>query len=110
MESTKAYTVWTNSDLNEGRGRDYPLCVCEQYVTALRQARRNYIQGGDCPITEATLVKHRGKWYQPVQVITPSVEDLDEIAKQAVRQKKSDVLEKLRALGITQDEIDILTN
>lgn len=107
METKTAYIVWTNTDLTEGRGREYPLATCELRTTAVRLGARKYVQGSDCNITEITLYRHHGRWYGPVNVQSPTPEDeeLDRIQK-----KKDAAIEKARALGLTEEEINLLNS
>ena len=33
-KTQKAYIVWSNTDLTEGRGYEYPMCICSKEATA----------------------------------------------------------------------------
>jgi hypothetical protein len=47
---TEKRTVWvayTNTDCTEGRGYDVPIAVCAAEATAVRLARKQYVQGSD---------------------------------------------------------------
>lgn len=106
------YTVWTNTDLTEGRGREYPLAICEAKSTAIRLGARKYVQGTDCSVTETTLFLIDNKWYGPVTVTPPTKEDLVEeaklIAAKAAAAAKLAAINKARALGLTEEDIAAL--
>ena len=112
------YVVWTNTDLTEGRGLEYPLAICETLSTAKRLAKGKYVQGTDCSVTENTLYRIKTgphgfyHWFGPVRIIEPSKEDLEKEAflkeqkeKEAARNV---ILEKARVLGLTDEEIKVL--
>lgn len=54
METKTYYSVYTNSDLTEGRGYHIPLALCESESTAVRLGKKKYVQGSDCPVNELT--------------------------------------------------------
>ena len=112
------YVVWTNTDLTEGRGSEYPLAICDTLSTAKRLAKGKYVMGSDCQVNEVTLyrtkISERGfyHWFGPVRIIEPSKEDLEKEAflkeqkeKEAARNV---ILEKARVLGLTDEEIKVL--
>ena len=73
------WVVYTNSDLTEGRGREFPLAVCELKSTAIRLGKNNYVQGSDCPVRQMELFEHEGKLYVPfsiINVIPPTKADI----------------------------------
>ena len=104
-ETRGAFVVYTNTDLNEGRGHDYPLYVCEKESTARRLAKKRYVQGSDAPVSAISLVKVGSTWYGPVQIIAPTKEDdrNDEVAA-----KKRAALKKARDAGLTDDDLSDL--
>lgn len=99
MVTKTAYVVYTNSDLTEGRGHEYPKHVCETLTTARRLAKRNYVQGMDCPITTVEIVNQRGCWIGPVHVIPPTKEDIEaeKLINEAreINNKKKALIEKI---------------
>ena len=106
------YTVWTNQDLTEGRGYEYPLAVCETESTARRLGKGRYVQGSDCSVTETTLYLIANKWYGPVAVVSPTKEDAAaEVKLQAVKAAaaaKLAAINKARALGLSDEDIAAL--
>jgi hypothetical protein len=103
------YVAYTNTDCTEGRGFDVPIAICEIEITAMRLARKQYVQGSDGPVRKMNMVKIDGKWYAPgasIHVITPTYED---IAAQKVLDATRAAVAKAKAAGLSQDEIDLLT-
>jgi hypothetical protein len=107
-----AYVAWTNSDRTEGRGRRFPLVVCECRPTADRLSKGKYVQGTDCDVTEEDIFIHNGKTYGPIDLISPSEEDImaqREIdARKRLKEKQEKILAKALALGLSKEDIEIL--
>lgn len=105
---TEKKTVWvayTNTDCTEGRGHDVPIAVCAAETTALRLARKKYVQGSNGPVRMMELVKIEGKWYAPsaaIAVVEPTPED---IASQAVIDTRREVVAKAKAAGLTDADL-----
>ena len=106
------YAVWSNTDLTEGRGREYVQYLCEKKATALRKAKKNYVMGTDSRVTEEKLFQSGYGWYGPVNVIDPTQEDLRvekelDAAYKAAEAKKT-AIEKAKALGLSDADIAAL--
>ena len=102
------WVVYTNSDLTEGRGREFPLAVCELKSTAIRLGKNEYVQGSDCPVRQTKLFEHEGKLYVPfsiINVIPPSKAD---VIKQETEDKKQDILSRVKQAGFSEEDIKIL--
>ena len=118
LSTMTGYVVWTNTDLTEGRGSEYPLAICETLSTAMRLAKGKYVMGSDCRVNEVTLYRtklsERGfyHWFGPVRIIEPSKEDLEKETFLKEQKEKEEarkaILEKARALGLTDEEIKVL--
>jgi len=106
------YAVWTNTDLTEGRGREYVEYLCEKKSTALRKAKKNYVMGTDSRITEEVLFNAGRGWYGPVRVIEPSKEDLQVeerlTAEAKAKAAKEAAIEKAKSLGLSDADIAAL--
>lgn len=106
------YAVWTNTDLTEGRGREYVQYLCEKKATALRKAKKNYVMGTDSRVTEEKLFQSGYTWYGPVNVIDPSQEDLrveEQLAAEAkAKAAKQTAIEKAKSLGLSDADIAAL--
>ena len=106
MSETK--TVWvayTNTDLTEGRGRDVPIAFCAAEATAIRLARKKYVQGSNGPVRTLDLVKIDGSWYAPSHALTVVEPTKEDIAAQAVLDARRDAVTKAKAAGLTDDDL-----
>ena len=99
--------VYTNTDLTEGRGYQFPIAVCETVATARRLAKKAYVMGSDAPVEEREVIRHNGEWYGPVRVVQPTAEDM---IVQAAFTKQLSALEKAKAAGLTDEDINALRN
>ena len=113
------YVVWTNTDLTEGRGSEYPLAICKTLSTAKRLAKDKYVMGTDCSITETTLYRIRDehhsydRWFGPVRIIEPSKEDLEKEKvikeQEEKRERLNTIIKKVRdSMCLTDEEIKVL--
>lgn len=103
------WAVYTNTDLTEGRGRQYVKHFCRSEATARRLSRREYVQGGDCPVEPVNVLLLDGKHVLPmslINVVEPTKEDEAEERKlEAYR----NAFERAKTLGLTADELAALT-
>ena len=108
-DTKEVWVVYTNTDLTEGRGYQYPIHVCGSPATAERMAERMAIrkgvQGSDANVSKEIAVKVRGSWLAPVSIIEPN--DADRRAD-ALNAERLRVMDKARAAGLTDDEIRML--
>lgn len=51
----EVYAVSTNTDLTEGRGREYDLWYFTKEEDARKAGRREYVMGSDCPVTKKKI-------------------------------------------------------
>lgn len=113
FEPMKVFVVWSNTDLCEGRGREYAKYYTELETTARRLAKGGYVQGTDCRVTEGLLHYIDGKWYAPGPRIEPGTrEDVAE-EERLIREKRAAELKeravaRARELGLTDEEIAAL--
>lgn len=108
----KAYVVWSNTDLNEGRGYDYPMRICSKEATAIRLSKGAYVMGSDARVTETELIMHNNNWYGPVYIHGPNTADNEmektlELKRQAEEAKAAAIL-KAQNLGLTPEDIAAL--
>lgn len=107
-ENQTVWVAYTNTDCTEGRGMDVPIAVCAAEATAIRLARKRYVQGFDGPVRKMELVKIDGKWFAPydaIVVIEPTRED---IADQGMIDAKRNVMAKAKSAGLTDEELAAL--
>jgi len=105
---TEKRTVWvayTNTDCTEGRGHDVPIAVCAAEATAIRLARKRYVQGCDGPVRKMDLVKIDGKWYAPSAALTVVEPTREDIAAQAAIDAKREAVAKAKAAGLTDADL-----
>lgn len=101
-----AYVAWTNTDLTEGRGTEFPLAVCDKEATAIRLGKGGYVMGCDCDITKVEIIEHNGWTYGPVRLVHSTRED---DAEQVRLDAKAAAKEKAKAAGLTDAEINALS-
>ena len=103
------YTVKTNTDLTEGRGREYIKHYCRLRSTAYRLAENNYVQGTDCPVSTATLIDlGDGRYVDPaasVQIEEPTADDRQ---REQVMARYEAVIARAKQAGLSDAEIEIL--
>lgn len=120
FDTKEVFAVWTNTDTTEGRGREYVLAFCEMEATAKRLAKGAYVMGSDCNITKEKFLK-MGKdkttaiWYAPhaYGMLTPATDEDVKIekkleAEREAKMRREKVLDKARALGLTDADIATL--
>jgi hypothetical protein len=98
--------VFVNSDLTEGRGFETILAVCKLEATAMRVAKRANVQGSDGVIRKVRLFWHDGKVHGPIELTMPT--SGDEAAQKMLDRRRS-ALEKAEALGLSTEDLDVLS-
>lgn len=104
----KLYSVVTNSDLTEGRGRQVTAAICSLKATAERLAKHAGVMGGPAEVREIKLFKYNDTYYVPKQninIILPTKED-EQVELKRIAQE--DVIAKALSFGLTKDEINLL--
>lgn len=99
------FIVWTNTDLTEGRGQQIPIAYAELYTTAARVAEKRGVMGSNADVREGEALIYRGRSYAPVRLEPPT--DVDK-AREKFRVARLAALERAKALGLTNDEIELL--
>lgn len=107
-ETKQVYVAYTNTDCTEGRGYDVPIAVCEMEETAKRMAKGKYLQGSDGPVRSATCIKLDQLWYAPMSIVRVIAPSDDDRKKQKAEAARKQVIEKMKAAGLTEDEIHLL--
>lgn len=102
QKTKKAWVVWINSDLTEGRGFNVPLAVCDLEATARRLAHKASTQGSDGTVECVELQQVDGHWYGPVVLTPPTREDKK---RQAQLDAAHAAEEKARSAGLTPEDI-----
>lgn len=99
----EAFVVWSNSDLTEGKGYEYPVYICLKEATARRLSKKGYVQGADCPITKSTVFSIGSQAYGPIRLIHSTLED---DRKQKEIDKTEAAIQKAKAAGLTEEDIN----
>lgn len=108
MEIKHVFVAYTNSDLTEGRGFDIPVAVCKLETTAIRLAKKRYVQGSDGPVRQVEMRKIDDQWWiqsSAVHVVQPSKEDTELQSKMDARKL---ALDKAKAAGLSDEDINAL--
>lgn len=106
METKHLWVAYTNSDLTEGRGFDIPIAVCEIEATAIRIAKKSYVQGCDGPVRAIEIRMIDGQWWAPMRSTvrtTPSTKE--DIQLQAKMDARKLAMEKAKAAGLSDEDI-----
>lgn len=98
----RVLAVYTNEDLNEGKGEEYIAHFCEFPETAERLGKKRYVQGSDCPIKEVTLYLIDKVWYGPVRVLGCSKEDAE---KRQLKNVSARIEAALKEAKVTTEEL-----
>ena len=113
IQEKRIYAVWTNTDLTEGRGREYIQYHCENESTARRLAKNNYVMGTDSRVTVEKMFYLNGHWFAPSpRIVQPSREDEIENrrleAERKAAEAKAVALAKAKELGMTEADLAAL--
>ena len=103
---SKAWAVYTNTDLTEGRGAERLIGLCELKPTAQRFGAHRYVMGSDCPLAEVDIYTINGRIYGPVTFVPATDEDVRE---QALLTAKDVAIRAMKSKGVTDAEIEALT-
>lgn len=105
MESETFWAVSTNSDLAEGRGRQYVKHFCRVQATALRLARRGYVQGTDCPVEPVNTIVLDGKHFLPTSILKVEEPTIEDQAAQRLLDSHDAAVAKAKAAGLSDADI-----
>jgi len=103
---TTLYEVSTDSNLTEGRDWKVHVAFCASPTTAKRLARGIGVQGTDGYVDEVTVYYINGRWHAPIIIKYSSHDD---IVQDELDNRRQAALEKARAAGLTDEELDLLT-
>lgn len=113
MPVTKiAYAVYSNTDLNEGRGGEIRIAICESRTTAVRLSLHRGVQGTDAIIREIEALHSHDSWYflptNLFEIIIPSCQDIENDKKEAKNLAYTLAVKKALSLGLSSAELKIL--
>ena len=109
------YGVFTNTDLTEGRGTEYPLHHCRLRATAVRLAKGQGVMGTDAKVKPIQVIHIDGVDFVQlcdIHVKGGTKEDLELEERfeklEKARLAKREALEKARKLGLSEKDIAAL--
>ena len=102
------WAVYTNTDLTEGRGRQYAKHFCELKSTAMRMAKGGYVQGCDCPVEAVEVLVLDGKKVLPSSLIRIEPPTAEDQAAEKRMEIRASAIARAKEAGITDDEIAII--
>lgn len=105
MKTEILWAVKTNTDLTEGRGREYVKAFCRLRATAIRLSKKGYVQGGDCPVEPVEVLLLDGKRVLPASIILVQEPTPDDEAMEKRIIARDEAVAKAKSLGLTYDEI-----
>lgn len=100
--------VYTNSDLTEGRGRQFVKHFCKLEATANRLAKGGYVQGSDCPVRPIEVLVLDGKHVLPTSLLCIQQPTKEDEATEAKITARRQALERAKAAGLSEEDIRLL--
>lgn len=102
----KVFYVHTNTDLTEGRGKEYVLHVCQIETTAHRLGKGNYVQGMNCPVREGYIEFRDGTWWQRLSYVVPPTDE--DTAVETKETQKRDLIKRMQDAGFSDEDISAI--
>lgn len=106
MKTKRVWIAWGNTDITEGRGQMFPFVISESRACCIRNGKRAYVMGSDCPVEPFECPYVDGRWLAPARFERPSKEDEQADKRQ---QELEAAIEKARAAGLDEATIKTLT-
>jgi hypothetical protein len=112
MEKTEQtlWAVYTNDDLTEGRGRQYVKHFCKLQATAIRLAKRGYVQGSDCPVSEVKALVLDGQHVLPTSLIKVEQPTHEDEVLEARLVARSEAIQRAKDAGLSDADIKLLAH
>lgn len=104
----KIWIVYNSADLYAGSGTDFATAFCVKESTARRIGKGAYVKGSNCPIKEFECSEFDGQFYIPVSKIGLMQPTDEDNHNQNLLDLRASALVKLRASGMTDDEMTAL--
>jgi len=105
-ETLQGWVVWTNTDLTEGRGEQYPLYVCTSPSTANRLKAGEGVMGSDADVIPCELKRYKNGWHGPVRLHHPTKEDME---SDNILKKREYAVKRAKELGLTEEDLAALS-
>lgn len=104
-ETFPMFVVYTNTDLTEGRGYQYPIAWCESRATAIRLAHKKGVMGSDAEVCEIAGLMFEGRGYGPVRIEKPTDEDR---ARDAAAKARREAIAKAKQAGLSDEDLAVI--
>lgn len=105
--NTKRFWIaWSNTDVTEGRGLQYPFAISESRACAIRLGHKGSVMGSDCTVEPFDAPYIDGRYLFPALVHQSARED-DERDKRWTEKQKAKEAAKLA--GLTNEQIEALS-
>ncbi len=108
MESRTLYVVFTNTDLTEGRGWQYPIGYSFNEYTALRVAKKKGVMGTDGDVSGYPTLIVDGKEYVPVSLLNIQRPEQADIDKEQADKKRKETVARLLEAGADPEDLKAL--
>lgn len=108
MTEQTLWAVYTNTDLTEGRGRQYVKHFCAMQATARRLAKHGYVQGGDCPVSEVKVLILNGQHVLPTSLIKVEQPTREDEAVEARLVARAEAVQRAKDAGLSADDIKLI--
>jgi hypothetical protein len=105
IEAIPVFVVISNTDRTEGRGAPVYIGSTTSEVTAKRLAKGQGVMGSDANIQKDVAIRHKNNIYCRACIIYPTDKELEEQKK---LEEVDAFLEKLRKLGVTEEDIKFI--
>ena len=107
---TLLWVPYTNTDCTEGRCHNIPHAICETQSTAVRLAKKCYVQGSDGPVGSVSAKLIDGVYYVPLSLVNVIRPTKDDIAKQAQLDGRNAAIARAKELGLSEGDLKTLSS
>lgn len=102
------WAVCTNTDLTEGRGREYVEHFCKLRSTAVRLAKKSYVQGSDGPVVPVEVLVLDGQRVLPAALIKVEQPTKEDEAAEKRWLTTNEAITRAKAAGLFDDDIALI--
>ncbi len=108
IEQEILWAVYSNTDLNEGRGQQYVKHFCKLHSTAIRLAKKGYVQGTDCPVESVKVLVLEGQRVLPTALLKIEEGTMEDEQKEKVLLMREDAFKRAKEAGLSDEDIKLL--
>lgn len=99
------YAVYTNTDLTEGKGAQYPFAWSTSETAAIRLSKRKGVMGADAEVRQVCGIRIGKTTFAPVHLEVPTTHDL---SVDQLRHDRNEAIEKAKSAGLSPEEIKLI--